>query len=131
MTMKLRKGDIVLMKKESGLIGCGNPQCISSYCEELGTISLYGHNQHYKDYHVDRVIGCLRDDLTIECTNRINQLQIELAGKEEVIKVLHEDIKFYKKRVMGWLSEDIIVGCPNCKEIFTIKGDGSIDGMIK
>lgn len=85
--MRLNKGCVVLMKKESGLVGYGNPQCISNYCEELGTISLYGHNQHYKDYHVDRVIECLRDDQTIEC--------------------------------------------PNCNEVFTVKGDGSIDGMIK
>jgi len=33
---------------------------------------------------------------SIECTNYIAQLQIELAGKDAVIKVLREDVAFYK-----------------------------------
>ena len=49
---KLTKGCVVMMKSSSKLVGYGNPQCVSSVCEPLGTISLYGHNQHYKDYDV-------------------------------------------------------------------------------
>lgn len=52
----LTKGCVVFMKSDSGLVGYGNPQCISNVCLPLGEISLYGHNQHYKDYHVSEVI---------------------------------------------------------------------------
>lgn len=53
---RLTKGCVVMMKSNSGLVGYGNPQCVSSICEPLGTISLYGHNQHYKDYDVEKII---------------------------------------------------------------------------
>ena len=53
---KLVKGCIVRMRSDSGVPGYGNPQCISGVFEQLGTISLYGHNQHYKDYGVLEVI---------------------------------------------------------------------------
>ena len=53
---KLKKGCVVKMKASSGMTGYGNAQCISSVCEPLGEISLYGHNQHYKDYDVEEVI---------------------------------------------------------------------------
>jgi hypothetical protein len=53
---KLKKGCVVKMKASSGMTGYGNAQCISSVCEPLGEISLYGHNQHYKDYDVEKVI---------------------------------------------------------------------------
>lgn len=53
---ELTKGCIVMMKSGSGLHGYGNAQCVSSVCEPLGELSLYGHNQYYKTYHVDRVV---------------------------------------------------------------------------
>lgn len=53
----LTKGCVVFMKSDSGLVGYGNPQCISSVCEKLGEISLYGHNQNYKYHDVYKVIA--------------------------------------------------------------------------
>ena len=53
---KLTKGCVVMMKGSSGMVGYGNAQCVSSVCEQLGTISLYAHNKHYKDYDVDKVL---------------------------------------------------------------------------
>jgi len=53
---KLVKGCVVIMSGDSGMQGYGNPQCISSVCEPLGELSLYGHNQHYKTYHVSKVL---------------------------------------------------------------------------
>jgi hypothetical protein len=52
---KLTRGCVVFMKAWSGLTGYGNEQCVSSVCEELGTVSLFGHNQHYKIYDIDRI----------------------------------------------------------------------------
>jgi hypothetical protein len=53
---KLVRGCVVMMKAGSGCIGYGNAQCVSDVCEPLGTISLFGHNQHYKDYDVATVL---------------------------------------------------------------------------
>lgn len=53
---KLVKGSVVYMKGISGLQGYGNVQCISSVCEPLGTISLYGHNQHYKIHDIASIV---------------------------------------------------------------------------
>lgn len=54
---KLVEGCVVFMSGESELKGYGNPQCVSSVCEPLGELGLYGHNQHYKIYHVSKVIS--------------------------------------------------------------------------
>lgn len=70
---KLAKGCVVFMKASSGLTGYGNGQCVSEVCEELGTVSLYGHNQHYKTYDIDRIAEYpLNQD-------RIAELEAELA----------------------------------------------------
>lgn len=53
---KLTKGCVVFMKAESGMQGYGNPQCVSHYCETLGEVSLYGHNQYYKDYDIAKIV---------------------------------------------------------------------------
>ncbi len=63
MGTKIIKGCVVMMKSSSGLIGYGNPQCVQDVCEPLGTISLYGHNQHYKTHDVLNVIEYPIDDL--------------------------------------------------------------------
>ena len=53
---KLVKGCVVFMKGSSGLTGYGNPQCVREvHHKSLGTISLYGHNQHYKTYDIDKI----------------------------------------------------------------------------
>jgi len=54
--MKIVKGSVVLMKKESGLVGYGNYQCVSWVSDEIGELSLYGHNEHYKNYDVEKII---------------------------------------------------------------------------
>ncbi len=56
MSAKLTKGCVVFMKASSGLTGYGNGQCVSEVCEPLGTVSLYGHNEHYKIYDIDRIV---------------------------------------------------------------------------
>lgn len=53
---KLVKGCVVMMTPKSGINGYGNAQCVSSVCEPLSEISLYGHNQHYKFWHVERIL---------------------------------------------------------------------------
>jgi hypothetical protein len=45
-----------MMKAESKLPGYGNAQCVSDVCEPLGTIGLYGHNQHYNIYDISKII---------------------------------------------------------------------------
>jgi hypothetical protein len=52
----IEKGCVVLMKRSSGLVGYGNPQCVSEVIEGLGEISLYGHNQLYKTYDVEKIL---------------------------------------------------------------------------
>jgi len=52
----LTRGCVVRMKETSGLVGYGNEQCVSSVCEPLGTLSLFGHNQHYKIYDVAEIV---------------------------------------------------------------------------
>ena len=59
--MKVKKGDVVYMSKDSGCIGYGNPQCVSSVCEPLGEIGLYGHNQHYKIYDIKEIVPQVSD----------------------------------------------------------------------
>jgi len=56
MSEELKRGCVVFMKASSGLIGYGNAQCVSDVCAELGTISLYGHNQLYKTYDIDKIV---------------------------------------------------------------------------
>lgn len=65
---QLMSGCVVRMKASSGMPGYGNIQCVSSVCEPLDTISLYGHNQHYKTWDVERVleypfVPCPSDEL--------------------------------------------------------------------
>ena len=52
----LTRGCVVKLKASSGLIGHGNVQCVSNVCEPLAEFSLYGHNQHYKNWDIEEVI---------------------------------------------------------------------------
>jgi len=54
MGKELKKGCVVFMKASSGLVGYGNAQCVREVHHE--TISLYGHNQHFNTYDIDRVV---------------------------------------------------------------------------
>ena len=51
----LTRGCIVFMKASSGLVGYGNGQCVSSVCEPLGGIGLFGHNQQYKIHDIEKI----------------------------------------------------------------------------
>ena len=53
---ELKKGCEVFVNSHFGIEGYGNIQCVKNYCKELGTVSLYGHNECGKDYDIDRVI---------------------------------------------------------------------------
>ena len=52
----LTKGCVVYMKESSGLTGYGNLQCVKNICEPLDEISLYGHNEHYKIWDIDKIV---------------------------------------------------------------------------
>jgi hypothetical protein len=54
--MKLMRGSVVKMKPNT-CEGWGNEQCISWVSEELGELSLFGHNQHCKTYDVAEIIS--------------------------------------------------------------------------
>ena len=66
--MPIVKGCVVRMKSSSGLVGYGNAQCVSSVIEPLGEISLYGHNQCYKDYDVEKVLEYPHEQLQAQLT---------------------------------------------------------------
>ena len=75
------KGCVVMMSAKSGLTGYGNPQCVSDICEPLGTVSLYGHNQHYKTRDVAKV-------LEWPASREIERLQGEVERYKGVINEL-------------------------------------------
>jgi hypothetical protein len=53
---ELKRGCVVFMKRESGLIGWGNAQCVSWVSPEINKLSLYGHNEHYETYDVEKIV---------------------------------------------------------------------------
>ena len=73
MGKELKKGCVVFMKASSGLVGYGNAQCVREVHHE--TISLYGHNQHFNTYDIDRVVE-----------HPDAELQAENAKLKEIIK---------------------------------------------
>lgn len=86
---KLGKGAVVKMKARSGMIGYGNLQCVSSYCEPLGEISLYGHNQHYKDYDVEEILIGARQDESFQ--KEIDKLREELRMSQQSYNQFNEE----------------------------------------
>jgi len=52
----LMRGCVVMMSASSGMKGYGNAQCVQEVCEPLGTVSLFGHNEHYKISDVSKVV---------------------------------------------------------------------------
>jgi len=84
MSKELTKGCVVFMKASSNLTGYGNAQCVSEvHHESLGTISLYGHNQHYKTYDIDRVVEYPGDQLQAElekCKDLLGRVTIIYEG---------------------------------------------------
>jgi hypothetical protein len=69
---------VVKMKSSSGMDGWGNPQCVSSYCEPLGTVFLFGHNQGYHDYDVLEIVEHPED--RTPATRIIGEPWIEVAA---------------------------------------------------
>jgi len=85
----LTRGCVVRMKETSGLVGYGNEQCVSSVCEPLGTLSLFGHNQHYKIYDVAEIVErplakdaeIARLDVMIKDANDVLRSAAEIAQR--------------------------------------------------
>ena len=71
------------MKASSGLTGYGNGQCVSGVCEVLGTVSLYGHNQDYKIYDIDRVVE-------YPDKSKLSSVEAENKGYKRHIKLLQD-----------------------------------------
>lgn len=69
---KLKRGDVVYMKSDSGLIGYGNPQCVSWVSHEIGELSLYGHNEHYHTYDVKEIIPTQPAEITFTLAEMID-----------------------------------------------------------
>jgi len=61
MSKELTKGCVVYMNPDSGMKGYGNTQCVSWVSHELGELSLYGHNEHYKTYDVRGIVEYPQD----------------------------------------------------------------------
>ncbi len=80
---------MVFMKASSGLSGYGNAQCISDvHHKSLGTISLYGHNQHYKTYDIDRIIDRLKEE---EYCENCEQLQADLDKIRKCLPIKYKE----------------------------------------
>lgn len=82
----LEVGAVVKMKASSDLKGYGNEQCINWYSEPLGEIGLYGHNQGYKTYDVERIIS--------SPSQKIVQAQQEAREEErkEIFRIISEEL---------------------------------------
>ena len=110
MSEELKKGCVVFLKASSGLVGYGNAQCVREvHHKSLGTIGLYGHNQHYKTDDIEKVVECpdaeLQKNLEMwraACgvdEKRIEELQAENAKlKEEYIEAENQ-IKEYQVEI--------------------------------
>lgn len=107
-TKEIKKGCVVYMNADSGMKGYGNPQCVSWVSHEIGELSLYGHNEHYKTYDVREVVEypveyttqqCAAKDAEIERLKGIIMQELELkyydcdlAVREKLIeKYIHEN----------------------------------------
>jgi hypothetical protein len=83
---KLTKGCIVMMKSSSRMEGYGNPQCISSVCEPLDTISLYGHNQHYKIWDIEKVLEYPVNNKLVEALKDFLNLTIKNHSQSKLFR---------------------------------------------
>lgn len=52
----LKRGMVVRMR-EGSCLGWRNDQCISDVTNEIGEVSLFGHNEIYKTHQVEEVIS--------------------------------------------------------------------------
>ncbi len=118
MSKKVTRGCVVFMKASSGLTDYGNGQCVSGVCEQLGTISLFDHNQNYSMSDIDRIAeyslqaeldkaqkriidyeqteaSVCPEDVGIKEYNTENkQLQEELTDKDATINHLRKKAEF-------------------------------------
>ena len=94
MAKDIKKGCVVYMNADSGMKGYGNPQCVSWVSHELGELSLYGHNEHYKTYDVREVVEpSPEQDAEIVELNRAIVIKVEqCAAKDAEIERLKREI---------------------------------------
>lgn len=85
MEKQVQKGCVVFMKASSGMAGYGNAQCISGYCEPLGEISLYGHNENYKTHDIDRVVESPQEALPTQPGVEYGKLRSDGDGHDFII----------------------------------------------
>lgn len=98
MSEELKKGCVVFMKASSGLLGYGNAQCVSDHCPELGTVSLYGHNQCYKTYDIDKIVESPAD------SSKLASLQAENEHLSDLVDAVRQEKADYLK---GTLEEKL------------------------
>lgn len=123
---KLEVGAVVLMKASSGLVGYGNRQCVSYYCEPLGTLGLYGHNVGYHDYDVQEIISSPASQ--VEKTRReayekgIMEVTLSSRGIHEIAAQKYEERGFKAglQRAIELVPEEVhpsIMGWNNFRNI--------------
>ncbi len=110
MSEKLTRGCIVFLKASSGLMGYGNGQCVSGVCEQLGTISLFGHNQHYSISDIDRIAEYSLAAQLDTANTHIEHLENLLAEKEQeredyLVGTLEGKVKEENEGLRGRLRE--------------------------
>lgn len=87
-----------MMKENSGLVGWGNPQCISWVSEEIGEISLYGHNEHYHTYDVARVVSYPIEEVKTKKMGVGKFTALFFSGNINLCKSVGDDIEIYNLR---------------------------------
>ena len=93
--MDIKKGCVVFMKGSSGLIGFGNAQCVSNVCEPLGTIGLYGHNEHYKISDISKIVEEIPQSKSKEEEQEFNEISKRLDVGRDFLMMCNETVNTY------------------------------------
>lgn len=105
---KLERGCVVFMTSDSGIKGYGNEQCVKSVSHELGELSLFGHNECCKTYHVREIVS-FPDQFTQPAgvappvSNEASRTpEVKGYSRDEVERMIsNEGIKYCNKNHLG------------------------------
>lgn len=78
----------------------------------------------------ERAAEAQRNVLIAHTMAMLKEMHAQLAEKDSEIRQLKAALDAFKNGGGGKEASNFICECPNCKEIFTIKADGSIDALI-